>query len=85
MAARHSSGASGAVVGSSRRALCSWPEQHSLARLQTQRDIALAAWPGAQPIAVLEHRWGQPAADLGPPYDVVVACGARLPHTLACG
>lgn len=36
-----------------------------------------------QPITVREHRWGEAAADLAPPFDVVVACGARTPHAVA--
>jgi len=44
-----------------------------------------AAWPGTQPVTVREHQWGEAAADLGPPFDVVVACGARLPHLWRAG
>lgn len=44
----------------------------------------LSAVPGAQvgggaAIRVLQHEWGTSIADLQPPFDMVVACGAPQP------
>jgi len=45
------------------------------------RCVSLAGVPD---VAVCEHRWGDDVSALGPPFDVIVACGGSHAMTSAC-